>query len=168
MAFAWRRHQAALSARLAFTAGAGCSAAARSKCVAASLNSIARFSLRSKLRDTNFTGRPLGPTVELEGRIFGALETPNKATSQSRSRLKLVLPYKKHDFGAYTSVLARRVLGLARARRSRTGGREARRAVNLLPYSCSLSSIYRLTYGIDNQQCTHGWGLTHSLTRPHE
>ena len=25
--------------------------------------------------------------------IFGGLETPSKATSQSRSRLKLVLPY---------------------------------------------------------------------------
>eukprot|EP00964_Phaeocystis_antarctica_P002425 scaffold1260_cov51-Phaeocystis_antarctica.AAC.2 len=37
----WRRHQTALLARRAFTAGAGCSAAARSKCVAASLSSAA-------------------------------------------------------------------------------------------------------------------------------
>ena len=41
MAPAWLRHRAASSARLAFTAGAGCSAAARSKCAAAFLSSAA-------------------------------------------------------------------------------------------------------------------------------
>eukprot|EP00964_Phaeocystis_antarctica_P116361 scaffold80300_cov75-Phaeocystis_antarctica.AAC.2 len=41
MAPAWLRHQAASSASSAFPAGAGCSAAARSKCVAASLSSAA-------------------------------------------------------------------------------------------------------------------------------
>eukprot|EP00964_Phaeocystis_antarctica_P040345 scaffold23064_cov62-Phaeocystis_antarctica.AAC.2 len=41
MASARRRYRAALSARLAFATGAGCSAAARSKCMAASLSSAA-------------------------------------------------------------------------------------------------------------------------------
>ena len=44
MASAWLRHQAALPARCAFPTGAGSSAAARSKCVAASLSSAARGS----------------------------------------------------------------------------------------------------------------------------
>ena len=37
--------------------------------------------------------------IHLECKIYQ--HSPNKATSQSRSRLKLVLPYKKHYFGAY-------------------------------------------------------------------
>eukprot|EP00964_Phaeocystis_antarctica_P063352 scaffold38018_cov59-Phaeocystis_antarctica.AAC.5 len=41
MASAWLRHEAAFSARLAFATGAVCSAAAASKCVAASLSSAA-------------------------------------------------------------------------------------------------------------------------------
>eukprot|EP00964_Phaeocystis_antarctica_P072835 scaffold44628_cov46-Phaeocystis_antarctica.AAC.2 len=48
MPFARLRHQAALPASWAFPAGAVCSAAARSKCVAASLSSAAERSPTSQ------------------------------------------------------------------------------------------------------------------------
>ena len=50
MAPAWLRHRAASSARMAFTAGAVCSAAARSKCAAASLSSAAERGPASQAR----------------------------------------------------------------------------------------------------------------------
>ena len=55
------------------------------------------FGEKSKPRNT-FPQVPfLGPTVELEGHtaLFGALETPNKVTSESRRRLELVQTFSK-------------------------------------------------------------------------
>ena len=60
MALAGLRHQAARSASWAFIAGAGCSAAARSKCAAASLSSAAERGPASQELD-----RPASTTARI-------------------------------------------------------------------------------------------------------